>query len=1058
MRTNMPVTNNEHVLPDGAMLVSSTDMKGVITSCERNFVEASGYTERELIGQPHNLVRHPDMPPEAFADMWDCLKAGKTWTGVVKNRRKNGDYYWVLANVTPLFQDGRVTGYMSVRTKPNREQIAAADEVYRKFREGRAKGLCIRNGQVEKTGLTTGLKEFLNRRSVGQRLAAGFGLVLALLACVGGLAYQSLNNFEDEWHQYRATVSKKRVLLDHARTELGDGIHHFKNFLIRGGDYKEKFYQDMAELEKTANEFAQVPGLSPEEQSALQEIATGRTSYLQAIDEMARLKSLNKNINEIDAAIKGADKGIYAALNVLDEGIKADGKKRTDAIEARIGSENRNMLVVIAVIFAIGVLIAYLIIRNILNPVRKATRAALAVGSGDLTYQISTDGREDELGRLLDSFRTMQIQTSYSLRLSDQKASDALRIKMALDSVSSAVTVSDNHNEVIYFNEAMRNLIREMQAEMQKKFPAFSEEGIIGQKVATFFEDPELRAAYGAPLDAPKVFDVAMAGREMRLQPSPIYDINHTYLGRVTQWTDRTIEVAIEQEIASIIGAAAQGDFTNRIDLKGKDGFFLQVSRDVNQLLSTTAESLEEVASVLSEVSQGNLTQTILGEYSGTFGQIKEDVNSTVAQLTETISRIKEAGDTINTASREIASGNTDLSQRTEEQASSLEETASSMEELTATVKQNAENARQANQLAASASDIAVRGGDVVGQVVSTMSSISESSRKIVDIISVIDGIAFQTNILALNAAVEAARAGEQGRGFAVVASEVRSLAQRSAAAAKEIKGLIGDSVEKVEAGTALVDRAGKTMEEIVTSVKRVTDIMAEISAASAEQSAGIEQVNQAITQMDDVTQQNAALVEEAAAAAESMEEQAHQLAGLMSTFRLSGESRSSSALAAPRGRAALPAVAQSGSVFSFDDAVSAHVKWKGRLVDYIRGKSNEKLEVAKVSCDDKCDLGKWLYGPAKQYAHLPEYGALRNSHAEFHRSVGGIVQCVHDHKQQEALDHLGGDFFQLSNKTIKAIKSLQQRVERGESSLQPAAKTAMRSSKKDAEEEWEEF
>jgi methyl-accepting chemotaxis protein len=238
-------------------------------------------------------------------------------------------------------------------------------------------------------------------------------------------------------------------------------------------------------------------------------------------------------------------------------------------------------------------------------------------------------------------------------------------------------------------------------------------------------------------------------------------------------------------------------------------------------------------------------------------------------------------------ASDEIASGNADLSSRTESQASSLEETASSMEELTTTVKQNADNARQANQLVVSASDFATKGGDVVGHVVDTMGSIKESSRKIVDIIGVIDGIAFQTNILALNAAVEAARAGEQGRGFAVVAAEVRNLAQRSANAAKEIKSLISDSVEKVDAGGKLVDEAGKTMEEIVTSVKHVADIMGEITAASQEQSSGIEEVNRAIAQMDEMTQQNAALVEEAAAAAESMQEQAAALAQAVAVFKL---------------------------------------------------------------------------------------------------------------------------------------------------------------------------
>ncbi len=253
------------------------------------------------------------------------------------------------------------------------------------------------------------------------------------------------------------------------------------------------------------------------------------------------------------------------------------------------------------------------------------------------------------------------------------------------------------------------------------------------------------------------------------------------------------------------------------------------------------------------------------------------------------VAQVRQGTDTIATASGQIAAGNQDLSSRTEEQASSLEETASSMEELTSTVKQNADNARQANQLATSASEVAGKGGEVVAQVVETMGAINDSSKKIVDIIAVIDGIAFQTNILALNAAVEAARAGEQGRGFAVVASEVRSLAQRSASAAKEIKTLIDNSVEKVDTGAKLVDQAGATMEEIVESVKRVTDIMAEISAASAEQTAGIEQINQAITQMDQVTQQNAALVEEAAAASEAMQVQAGKLAEVVGVFKVGG-------------------------------------------------------------------------------------------------------------------------------------------------------------------------
>ncbi|MCP1575108.1 methyl-accepting chemotaxis protein [Herbaspirillum rubrisubalbicans] len=296
---------------------------------------------------------------------------------------------------------------------------------------------------------------------------------------------------------------------------------------------------------------------------------------------------------------------------------------------------------------------------------------------------------------------------------------------------------------------------------------------------------------------------------------------------------------------------------------------------------------LNEAVSVAERVAQGDLTVQINTASKDETGMLMHSLRSMNDSLHKIVSEVRYGTDAITTASQEIASGNLDLSSRTEQQAGSLEETASAMEELTATVKQNADNARQANQLAASASDIASQGGEVVSQVVQTMEGITESSSRIADIITVIDGIAFQTNILALNAAVEAARAGEQGRGFAVVASEVRSLAQRSASAAKEIKQLIDDSVQKVGVGSELVERAGATMSEVVASVKRVTDVVAEISAASSEQSTGIEEINRAVTQMDEVTQQNAALVEQAAAAAQSLQDQAGRLSQVVSVFKI---------------------------------------------------------------------------------------------------------------------------------------------------------------------------
>lgn len=476
-------------------------------------------------------------------------------------------------------------------------------------------------------------------------------------------------------------------------------------------------------------------------------------------------------------------------------------------------------------------------------------------------------------------------------RVEDERriAAANLRLKVALDNVSSNVMVADESHQIIYMNQTALKLFREAEADLRRDLPQFSANKIVGSNIDVFHRQPGHQRRLLDGLKQTHHADFEVGGRNMRFVANPVLNEASERLGTVVEWTDRTAEVAVEREVDELVAAARAGDLQKRIELSGKHGFFHQLGAGFNALLDELSAVFGNIAEVMGELSGGNLQRQIERDYQGTFGQVKDDINRTVAKLGEIVAELSMAADQVETGAQEINQGNLNLSSRTEQQAANLQETASSIEQLTATVRNNADNAEQANQVAANARQLAERGGTVVGNAVQAMGQINTASGKIAEIIGVIDEIAFQTNLLALNASVEAARAGEQGRGFAVVATEVRNLAGRSATAAKEIKELIQDSVSKVQAGSALVNESGETLEQIVGGVKKVGDIVAEIAAASAEQSQGIDQVNQAITSMDQVTQQNAALAEQTSAASDSMTDNARQVKQLLGFFQQAG-------------------------------------------------------------------------------------------------------------------------------------------------------------------------
>ncbi|TAL47508.1 MAG: PAS domain S-box protein [Methylovulum sp.] len=699
MKINMPVTDKEVLMPKNTFLVTRADLDGIITYANDAFIETCGFSREELVGSNHNILRHPDVPEAFYKDLWDTLKKGRPWQSVLKNRAKNGDYYWAEMNVTPVYTNGKVHEYLAVRYPANREKVEKATQLYKQLNANTAK--------MHPTGWTAKIKQ------------------------IGEMA-----------------IWKKGALV------LAGFL--LPNFFL--------LYQLVSAQNYTA--------------SAL---------------------------------------------------------------------------------VALSVVIATAIAVNLYNFINNGLEALIVILYRFLNdnFKITVDlDRNDQIG---DCFRALF----------------TVGVKFNAD-------VAYGHENELHLREKDR---------INRDFVSQVEAISKSQPVIQFNMDGTIITANDLFLDTMGYSLDEIKGRHHRLLVEPSFAQSAEYrhlwekLNRGEPDTGEYKRIGKNGKVVYL-----RASYNPILDINGKLYKVVKYASDVTKetVANQTLERVfADIGIIMRNLANGDLTKTITNHYDGIYGECTDNINEAVAKFSEVFIQIRDAADFIDSSSQEISAGNNNLSHRAEQQAANLEETAASMEELTSIVKNTAVNANEASQVVNSAKNLAVKGGDVVKSAIAAMQEINESSNKIAEIISVIDEIAFQTNLLALNASVEAARAGEQGRGFSVVASEVRNLAQRSAAAAKQSSELIQNSVQKVRTGTEFVNETGVALNEIVGSVGKASEIVAQIASASSEQTAGIEQVNLAVGQLDEITQQNAALAEQASAASESMSEQSGNMIHLLNFFKV---------------------------------------------------------------------------------------------------------------------------------------------------------------------------
>ena len=600
-----------------------------------------------------------------------------------------------------------------------------------------------------------------------------------------------------------------------------------------------------------------------------------------------------------------------------------------------------------------------------------------SISEGQFNNEIQTSGNSIS-SQIMSRLKSMQIKLGADFDDVNESLKNAKRIESALNAASSNIMVADRFRSIIFMNDAVKTMLKEIEPEVKTALPEFDADNLVRQSIDIFHKDPHHQEDLLEKLTETFSTRIVMGSETVDLIVDPIFDDKGQRIGTVAEWKRMTAQLAIEGMISDIVANAAKGELNARIDASALSGFEQRLSVSINSLLDGFSGITQNLNQILAKMSEGDLSHELGGEYEGEMRGIQVAINNALANIAMTLSKVKNGSSEIGNMATEVAVASEDLSQRTQHQAASLEETAASMEQITSTIQMSSDNTAKANELSHKSADEAREAMVIMQKTIQAMNGIETLSKQIGEITHVIDSIAFQTNLLALNAAVEAARAGEHGRGFAVVAGEVRNLAQKSADSSKEISNLITSATSQIQSGTKLVEETNTVFENMVTKINDVETLVSDIATSSTEQAKGLSQINIAVTNLDEVTQQNAALVEQLSATAGNMSEEAKDQAKFVGRFELGKHNR---------------AGVKSMQGVDFSNAKMQHNAWNIKLEQLL---NNQDVNINKESArlPDQCSLGKWLYSEGKQYSSMPAMQTLLNNHQEFHATIGRVIDA----------------------------------------------------------------